>query len=181
MHLIWAVVACVAWRFCRAGRTSGEAAKFARESRENERQSREKNKNPISSRFLCPRPPLLFSAPNQNRHATQARAVGVMGFFKTRAILGPVHTYPFLFENGFFFSPVWPTFVSGDNLRSGPILAVLIHFPLRGRAKIGPDIVSQFCGFYGQTLAAMLLEQCHRTWLAVGITGSWNRLFFAWL
>ena len=27
---------------------------------------------PISSRFLCPRPPLLFSAPNQNRHATQA-------------------------------------------------------------------------------------------------------------
>ena len=24
------------------------------------------------SRFLCPRPPLLFSAPNQNRHATQA-------------------------------------------------------------------------------------------------------------
>ena len=35
-------VACVAWRFCRAGRTSGEAATFARE---NERQSREKNKN----------------------------------------------------------------------------------------------------------------------------------------
>ena len=28
---------------------------------------------PISSRFLCPRPPLLLSAPNQNRHATQAR------------------------------------------------------------------------------------------------------------
>ena len=27
---------------------------------------------PISSRFLCPRPPLLLSAPNQNRHATQA-------------------------------------------------------------------------------------------------------------
>ena len=25
---------------------------------------------PISSLFLCPRPPLLFSAPNQNRHAT---------------------------------------------------------------------------------------------------------------
>ena len=31
--------------FCRAGRTSGEAAKFAREARENERRSREKNKN----------------------------------------------------------------------------------------------------------------------------------------
>ena len=28
---------------------------------------------PISSRFLYPRPPLLLSAPNQNRHATQAR------------------------------------------------------------------------------------------------------------
>ena len=28
--------------------------------------------HPISSRFLCPRPPLLLSAPNQNRHATQA-------------------------------------------------------------------------------------------------------------
>ena len=26
---------------------------------------------PISSRFLCPRPPLLLSPPNQNRHATQ--------------------------------------------------------------------------------------------------------------
>ena len=27
---------------------------------------------PVSSQFLCPRPPLLLSAPNQNRHATQA-------------------------------------------------------------------------------------------------------------
>ena len=27
---------------------------------------------PISSQFLCPRPPLLFSAPIHNRHATQA-------------------------------------------------------------------------------------------------------------
>ena len=27
---------------------------------------------PISLQFLCPHPPLLFSAPNQNRHATQA-------------------------------------------------------------------------------------------------------------
>ena len=39
-------------------RTSGKAAR--------------KRKTPISSRFLCPRPPLLLSAPNQNRHATQA-------------------------------------------------------------------------------------------------------------
>ena len=48
-------LACVAWRFCRSGRRSGEAATA-----------------PISSRFVCPRPPLLLSAPNQNRHATQA-------------------------------------------------------------------------------------------------------------
>ena len=53
-------IACVAWRFCRAGRTSGEAARKI------------KTPAPISSRFLCPRPPLLLSAPNQNRHATQA-------------------------------------------------------------------------------------------------------------
>ena len=74
-------LACVVWRFCRAGRRSGVAAKFAREAREareNERRSREKNffqiaSAPISSRFLCPRPPLLLSAPNQNRHATQAK------------------------------------------------------------------------------------------------------------
>ena len=38
-------VACVAWRFCRAGHRSGVAAKFAREARENERRSPEKNKN----------------------------------------------------------------------------------------------------------------------------------------
>ena len=29
----------------------------------------------VFSRFLCPRPPLLLSAPNQNRHATQAIAL----------------------------------------------------------------------------------------------------------
>ena len=28
---------------------------------------------PSSSRFLCPHLPLLLSAPNQNRHATQAK------------------------------------------------------------------------------------------------------------
>ena len=59
-------LACVAWRFCRAGHTSGEA-------RENERRSRSCAAVVpalISSRFLCPRPPLLLS--NQNRYATQA-------------------------------------------------------------------------------------------------------------
>ena len=49
-------------------------------SRAHERRSREKKKTkkqvaraPISSRFLCPHQPLLLSAPNQNRHATQAK------------------------------------------------------------------------------------------------------------
>ena len=40
-----AALACVAWRFCLVGRRSGVAAKFAREARDNERRSREKNKN----------------------------------------------------------------------------------------------------------------------------------------
>ena len=35
---------------------------------------------PISSRFLCPRPPLLLSAPNQNRHATQASLTWFQAF-----------------------------------------------------------------------------------------------------
>ena len=47
------LIACVAWRFCRAGHTSGEAARKSC-SRPNRR------------------PPLLLSAANQNRHATQA-------------------------------------------------------------------------------------------------------------
>ena len=42
-------VACVAWRFCRSGRRSGVAAKFAREARENERRSREKKLLPPQS------------------------------------------------------------------------------------------------------------------------------------
>ena len=29
--------------------------------------------------------------------------------------------------------------------------------------------------------ADWLLEQCHKIWLAVGINGSWKRLFLAWL
>ena len=52
------LLACVAWRFCRARRTSGEAARITK-----------------TSWFLCPRPPLLLSAPNQNRNATQAKSV----------------------------------------------------------------------------------------------------------
>ena len=63
-------VACVAWRFCRAERRSGVATKTSRAKRE----------KPISSRFLCPRPPLLLSSPNQNRHATQATQTGAHTF-----------------------------------------------------------------------------------------------------
>ena len=48
-------LAYVAWRFCRAGRTSGQAAKFACEARENERRSREK-------KLLPPQSPRGFSA-----------------------------------------------------------------------------------------------------------------------
>ena len=73
-------LACVAWRFCREhyAKTRGKACA-------NERRIREKNIThvffvvpaPISSWFLGPRPPdcppILLSAPNQNRHATQAR------------------------------------------------------------------------------------------------------------
>ena len=67
-------------------RTSGEARENERRSREKKRWRTDRLKNappsvqavfqvapaPISSRFLCPRRPLLLSAPNQNRHATQA-------------------------------------------------------------------------------------------------------------
>ena len=44
------LLACVAWQFCRARCTSGEAARITK-----------------TSWFLCPRPPLLLGAPNQNR------------------------------------------------------------------------------------------------------------------
>ena len=52
----------VAWPFCRALRTTGEAAKFAREVRENERRSREKNKNRRFFKLLPPQSPRGFSA-----------------------------------------------------------------------------------------------------------------------
>ena len=51
-------LACVAWQFCWAEPTSSDAAAA--------------RKKKISLRFLCPCPPLLLSAPNQNCHATQA-------------------------------------------------------------------------------------------------------------
>ena len=49
-------------------------AKRARTSGEAKRNENLVAPAPISSRFLCPSPPLLHSAPNQNRHATQVNA-----------------------------------------------------------------------------------------------------------
>ena len=57
-------------RFCPARRTSGVARK-TRNPRA-ERAWRIVEAAPISFRFLCPSPPLLLCAPNQNHHATQA-------------------------------------------------------------------------------------------------------------
>ena len=76
-------VACVAWRFCRAGSQVAPA--------------------PISSRFLCARPSLLLSVPNQNRHATQAKTrVDTRQSFireRLRARSNPLPYYiPFLIE-----------------------------------------------------------------------------------
>ena len=56
------------------------------------------------------------------------------------------------------------------NLRSGPILAVLINWVRL--CSLRPD--------FGRN-ADWLLEQCHKIWLAVGNTRSWKRLFLAWL
>ena len=58
IDIFYVLLACVAWRFCRAGRTSGVAAKFAREARENERRSREKK----VFQLLPPQSPRGFSA-----------------------------------------------------------------------------------------------------------------------
>ena len=61
-----------------------------------------------------------------------------------------------------------------SNLRSGPILTAVTHSVQRltSLALQRPD--------FGRN-ADWLLEQCHKIWLAVGINGSWKRLFLAWL
>ena len=70
------------------------------------------------------------------------------------------------------------------NLRSGPILAVLIYSPWRLPLKLG--LIETLTSLYslrpdfGRN-ADWLLEQCHRIWLAVGFNGSWKSLFLAWL
>ena len=60
-----ATFACVAWRFCQDHDWAVKPQKRAH-----------------SSRFPYLRPPLLFSAPNQNRHATQANATLTLKLFK---------------------------------------------------------------------------------------------------
>ena len=69
------------------------------------------------------------------------------------------------------------------NLRSGWILAVLIHSPWRLPLKLGlkQTLTSLYSlrPDFGRN-ADWLLEQCHRIWLAVGINGSWKSLFLAW-
>ena len=70
------------------------------------------------------------------------------------------------------------------NLRSGPILAVLIYSPWGLPRKLG--LIETLTSLYslrpdfGRN-ADWLLEQCHRIWLAVGFNGSWKSLFLAWL
>ena len=53
---------------------------------------------PISSRFLCPRPPLLFSAPNQNRHATQATKTLISHPHNTASYAGYRYSYIMMFK-----------------------------------------------------------------------------------
>ena len=90
----------------------------------------------------------------------------------------------FKVDTFFKYTGIQETNIALLNLRSGPILAVLIHSLLRGRAKIGPDaksvtLVPGAARF--DRSADWLLEQCHRIRLAVGITGSLKLLFLAWL
>ena len=73
---------------------------------------------------------------------------------------------------------------SSHNVRSGLILAVLIHSLWRLPLKLGLiQTLSRLCSLrpdFGRN-ADWLLEQCHKIWLAVGNAGSWKRLFLAWL
>ena len=77
-----------------------------------------------------------------------------------------------------------PVGLEFHNLRSGPILAVLIHSPWRLPLKLG--LIQTLTSLhslqpdFGHN-ADWLLEQCHRIWLAFGIKGSWKSLFLAWL
>ena len=90
----------------------------------------------------------------------------------------------FTVDTDFKYTGIQVTNIALLNLRSGPILVVLIHSLLRGRAKIGPDAKSVTLGLAAARFdrnTDWLLEQCHRIRLAVGITGSLKPLFLAWL
>ena len=70
------------------------------------------------------------------------------------------------------------------NLRSGPILAILIPSLWQLPLKLGLiQTLTSLCSLrpdFGDN-ADWLLEQCHRIWLAVGINRSSKSLFLAWL
>ena len=90
----------------------------------------------------------------------------------------------FTVDTFFKYTGIQETNIVLLNLRSGPILAVLIHSLLRGRAKIGPDVKSVTLVLAAARFdrsADWLLQQCHRIRLAVGIIGSLKLLFLAWL
>ena len=84
-------LACVAWRFCRAGRTAKpRAAKFARKARENERRSREKNKN----KLLPPQSPRGFFALARLYYLARSTKTAML---RRLTKLAPIVTQPGLF------------------------------------------------------------------------------------
>ena len=90
-------LACVAWRFCRAGHTAKpRAAKFAREARENERRSREKNKN----KLLPPQSPRGFFALARLYYLARPTKTAML---RRLTKLAPIVTLPGLILWRFFF------------------------------------------------------------------------------
>ena len=101
-----------------------------------------------------------------------------MGKYKRHYV--PMTLYKSLSHNVAYI----PTICTNSKLRSGPILAVLIHSLQRLPLKLGLiQTLSRLCSLrpdFGRN-ADWLLEQCHKIWLAVVNAGSWKRLFLAWL
>ena len=69
---------------------------------------------PISSRFLYPRPPLLLSAPNQNRHATQANDLVKSKIFVVSGVISETESESK--ESGCFY--FLPTLLTTPSLTS---------------------------------------------------------------
>ena len=105
--------------FCRAGRTSGEAAKFAREAAENERRSRDKN---------C----LLLS--NQNRHAPHSDEIQATDYswdysLQTDLILCVRGHNSVIYEGNYSFSLLF--FTDGNKMKRVNKNALLSFFNMR--------------------------------------------------